>query len=136
VVCYLKTTGSYTGNNFNGVGLYSYGGGTLTRVASSSSSLSLWGGATGFLQISFSSTYAAAKGLYFIALMYSSSAQTTAPALAGMATLDAANKVTPLTTNSSKIQAVSTNVQTTVNTSYSSATELSTTTSPVWAALY
>ena len=81
---YVRTAGSYTGDNNNRVGLYSYSGGTLTLVASSTNSSSLWtSSANAFQTIAFSSTYNASAGLYFVGLLYNNSAQTTAPTLAG-----------------------------------------------------
>lgn len=78
----LQTSGVYTANNYNGVGLFTYSGGTLTLVASSTSDGNIWKG-TAFTinKKAFSSAYTAAAGLYFIGLLYSSSAVTTAPAL-------------------------------------------------------
>ena len=78
-----SANGSYTASNYNGVGLYTYSGGTLTLVASSSNDGTIWssGGST-VRSKAFSSTYSASSGLYFIAAMYSSSAQTTAPTIA------------------------------------------------------
>jgi hypothetical protein len=81
----IKTQGSYTGNNYNGVGLYSVSGGTATLVASSTNSATLWTAALGFLQVPFSSTYVAAPGLYYICVLYCSSAETTAPNLGAAA---------------------------------------------------
>jgi hypothetical protein len=75
--------GAYTSNNYNGVGLYTYSAGTLTRVASSADDGTIW--KTGNVTIgskAFSSTYAASPGLLFVAMLYCSSAQTTAPTLA------------------------------------------------------
>lgn len=75
--------GVYTADNNNKVGLYTYNGsGTLTLVASSANDGNIWkAGTQNFASKAFSSTYAAAAGLYFIALLYNSSAQTTAPGL-------------------------------------------------------
>jgi hypothetical protein len=85
---YQATAGSYTSNNYNGVGLFTYSGGTLTLVASSTDDGTIW---TTTSQTwgskAFSSTYNAAAGLYFIGYIYSSSAQTTAPAIAGAGNL-------------------------------------------------
>ena len=77
-----QTQGNYTADNYNGVGLYSYSGGNITLVASSTDDGNIWK-ATSFTWSSkaFSSTYSASPGLYFAALIYNSSAQTTAPAL-------------------------------------------------------
>lgn len=75
--------GVYTASNNNKIGLYSYdGAGTLNLVASSANDGNLWKGATqSFPAKAFSSTYAAAKDAFVIALLYNSSAQTTAPSL-------------------------------------------------------
>jgi len=77
------TTGSYTANNYNGVGLYTYSGGTLTLVASSTNDGNIWQTASNNTMgnKAFSSTYSASAGIYYIALLYSNSAQTTAPTL-------------------------------------------------------
>lgn len=97
------TQGSYTADNNNKVGLYSYSGGVLTLVASSANNGNLFKAATNSMQTeAFSAPYSAAKGLYFVGLLYNSSAQTTAPALgAGYNTL--ANAQTADLTNSAKI---------------------------------
>jgi hypothetical protein len=77
-----STTGNYTGNNYNGVGLYTYSGGTLTLVASTANDANFWKPtANTITNKPFSATYSAAAGLYYLGFLYSSSAQTTAPAL-------------------------------------------------------
>lgn len=84
VTVFVRTQGSYTGDNNNKVALYSYSGGTMTKVAESTNNSSLWTGtANAFQNIAFSSTYSASPGLYFIGFLYNNSTQTTAPALAG-----------------------------------------------------
>lgn len=77
---YHATQGSYTADNYNGVGLYSYSGGNITLVASSTNDGNIWK-ATGntWNSKAFSSTYNASPGIYFVAFIYNSSAQTTAP---------------------------------------------------------
>lgn len=86
---YVRTLGVYTGDNNNRIGLYSYSGGNLTLVASSANSATLWTSAANAVQtIPFSSTYAAAAGIYFVAFLYNNSAQTTAPALASAVALN------------------------------------------------
>lgn len=75
------TQGNYTANNYNGVGLYSYSGGNLTLVASSTDDGNIWKAAAGLGSKAFSSTYNASAGIYFVGLLYSRSAQTTAPAI-------------------------------------------------------
>ncbi len=71
--------GVYTGDNNNKVGLYTYNGsGTLTLVASSTNDANIWkAGTQSFPSKAFSSTYAAAAGLYFIGLLYNNDQVTT-----------------------------------------------------------
>lgn len=80
---FQPTIGSYTANNYNGVALYSYSGGTMTLVASSTNDGTIWqtGSANIWKSKAFSSTYSASAGVYYLAFIYSSSAQTTAPVL-------------------------------------------------------
>ena len=72
---------SYTANNYNGVGLYSVSGSTLTLVASSTNDGNTWQQGTNWQSKAFSSTYSAAAGIYYIAFIYSVSAATTAPSI-------------------------------------------------------
>ena len=81
VLWYQTTTGAYTADNYNGVGLYSYSGGTLTLQASSTDDGDIWKASTGIRTKAFSSTYAATAGVYYIAIHYNSSAVTTPPAI-------------------------------------------------------
>jgi len=78
-----NTPGVYTSTNYNGVGLYSYSGGTLTLVASSSNDGTIWSssyaGNNTFVTKSFQTSYNASPGIYFAVALYCSSAQTTAP---------------------------------------------------------
>lgn len=80
---FQSVQGSYTADNYNGVGLYSYdGAGTLTLVASSTDDGDIWKGAAHSIQSkAFSSTYNAVTGIYFIGLIYNNSTQVTAPAI-------------------------------------------------------
>jgi len=81
---YQVTNGSYTANNYNGVGLYSQSGGNLTLVASCANDGTIWQpGSAGWKNKAFSSTYTASRGVYYLAALYSSSAQTTAPGIGG-----------------------------------------------------
>lgn len=76
------TQGVYTADNNNRIGLYSYSGGTLTLVASCADDGTLWKGASNSFQTkAFSASYAASAGLYFIGMLYNSSAQTTQPTI-------------------------------------------------------
>lgn len=76
--------GVYTADNYNGIGLYSYSAGTLTKIAESTDDGNIWKGSTATLQTkNFSSPVAVTAGLYFVAFLYNSSAQTTSPSIAG-----------------------------------------------------
>jgi len=77
---FQSVQGVYTANNYNGVGLYTFNAGTMTLVASSTNDGNIWKGTAGTWQTkAFSSTYVATAGIYFVALLYNSSAETTAP---------------------------------------------------------
>jgi hypothetical protein len=81
---YQNTQGAYTADNNNKIGLYTYSGGTMTLVASSTNDGNIWKAASNtWASKAFSATYAAAAGLFFIGFLYNSSAQTTAPVLGG-----------------------------------------------------
>ena len=100
---YQVVQGVYTGNNYNGVGLYSYSGGVLTLVASTTNDANFWTGATGWATKPFSGTYSASSGTFYIGLLYSSSAQTTAPTIAAGTAAPANGFQTVDFTNSAKI---------------------------------
>ncbi len=80
-----RTNGNYTGDNYNGAGLYTWDATTqtLTLVASTTNAADFWStlSTNQWNQKAFSSPYSATAGLYFIALLYNNSAQTTAPQL-------------------------------------------------------
>jgi hypothetical protein len=97
------TQGNYTADNYNGVGLYSYSGGTLTLVASSTDDGNIWKATSGTISSkAFSSPYVAARGLYFVAHLYCSSAQVTAPVTAMILSTTGVNTITDFT-NSAKL---------------------------------
>ncbi len=73
--------GDYTANNYNGVGLYSYSGGTLTLVASSTNDGAIWKGAAGIQKKAFSANYVATAGVYYLAMLYCRSSQVTPPSV-------------------------------------------------------
>lgn len=89
---YQQTMGSYTANNYNGVGLYSYLNGTLTLIASSTNDGNIWKAAGGtWVSKAFSSSVTISPGIYFVLSLYCSSAVVTAPAIGGtMAYISAA----------------------------------------------
>lgn len=105
VMFYQQTQGNYTANNYNGVGLYSASGGTLTLVASSTDDGNIWKGTSNSWQTkAFSSAYTASAGLYYIGALWSSSSTTANPAI-GYAGTAAAGLVSTSTfdfTNSNK----------------------------------
>lgn len=74
--------GNYTADNYNGVGLYTYSGGTLTLVASSTDDGAIWKAtANSWASKAFSAAYIANTGIYFVAAIYNNSAQVTAPSI-------------------------------------------------------
>lgn len=83
---FVAVNGSITANNYNGIGLYSYSGGTLTLVASSATDSNIWSQGTGWKSKAFSSSYSASAGVYFIGTCSSWSAATTAPNLGAVTT--------------------------------------------------
>lgn len=96
-----RTQGGYTADNYNGIALYSVSGTTYTKVASTTDDGNLWK-ATGYSLVTkaFSSAYTAAAGLYMVAFVYNSSAQTTAPNIYGW---NGAVGVSQLITGSHKV---------------------------------
>ena len=84
IILAFSAQGVFTADNNNKVGLYTNNGTTLTRVAQSTNDGNIWKVATNSsAKTAFTSTYAAAAGSYWLAYLYNSSAQTTAPALPG-----------------------------------------------------
>lgn len=95
-------TGNYTANNYNGGGLYTYSGGTLTLVASSTNDGDIWKATVNTIgNKAFSSTYSAAAGLYFVAVTYSASSAVTPPSLGSLVPSSSVNIVNDFT-NSAK----------------------------------
>jgi hypothetical protein len=104
---YQGTAGNYTADNYNGVGLYSQvSGGTFNLVASSTNDGNTWKATSqSWATKAFSAPYSAAAGIYYVAALYNSSAETTAP-LIGAGTALPSNNVTPMDfTNSNKLVA-------------------------------
>lgn len=90
---FQNVQGSYTADTNNRIGLYSYdGSGTLTLVASTTDDGNLWkASSTTWASKAFSSTYAAAEGIYYIGVLYRSTAQTTAPTMGAAPSVVAAS---------------------------------------------
>jgi len=98
------SAGNYTANNYNGGGLYSYSGGTLTLVASSTDDGNIWKTTTNTTgSKAFSATYSASQGSYYLVLLYCSSIQVTAPTIYGASTSFSTPFVTYDFTNSAKL---------------------------------
>lgn len=132
---YQITNGNFTADNSNYLGLYSYSGGTLTQVAISANNANIWkAGANTLGSAAFSATYTAAPGLYYIAYLYNSSAQTTAPGLLNSTSLGGLVTSTLDFTNSAKLNASITG-QTALASTYAMST-LTGTQFPFWGALY
>lgn len=105
---YQRTIGNYTADNNNVIGLYTYSGGTLTQVAVTTNDGNLWqtAGTNTFGTKAFSSTYVATEGLYFIGILYNSSAVVTAPALGTIVNFTNLSQSAVDFTNSAKLCSV------------------------------
>ena len=80
------TPGVYTGDNYNGVGIYAISGNTATLVRSSTNNLTLWTGASNTnIVVPLSSPIVLNPGFYFLASLYNHNGQTTAPSVHGVA---------------------------------------------------
>jgi hypothetical protein len=78
------TAGSFTGDNNCKIGLYTRSGSTFTRVAQSVNNTAIFTQTAGaYFEVAFSSTYVAAPGLYYIAVLFNASAITTNPLFYG-----------------------------------------------------
>jgi hypothetical protein len=110
--------GAFTNTGYNGVALYTYSGGTITRVALSTDSEATWETATAnsWGNVAFSTPYSASEGLYFIGLLYCGGA--TAPAIGGTVNSNNANVNIGDFTNSSELS-FTLNLQTTTPSSLS-----------------
>jgi len=83
---YQAVIGNYTANNYNGVGLYSVSGGTITLIASSTNDGNIWQTfATGtWGNKAFSSPLSnLSAGTYFVGALWNASATTTSPSIQG-----------------------------------------------------
>jgi 3-polyprenyl-4-hydroxybenzoate decarboxylase len=84
-VSFVQTTaGDYTADETNYIALFTVDGDTLTQVAITANNGNLWKGTAGSYQTAaFTTPYSATAGVHAIGFIYSSSAQTTAPQIAG-----------------------------------------------------
>lgn len=102
---YLGTTGNFTGDNTNGLALFSYSAGVLTKVASSANDANIWKGSAGSVQtVAFAGgSIAISAGIYYVCFLYNNSAQTTAPTIGVGQPLGASGMAAGDFTNSAKI---------------------------------
>lgn len=105
VMFYQATQGNFTADNNNYIGLFSYSGGTLTQVAITANNGNIWKGTSNSWQtVAFSSTVALTPGIYYIASLYNSSVQTTAPAVAALSSVINTGNTAPFDfTNNAKL---------------------------------
>jgi hypothetical protein len=103
---YQTTQGVYTAASYNGVGLYSYSGGTLTLVASSTNDGTIWQTASNTWGTkAFSSPYSASAGIYYVACIWVSSSITTAPSIGVASSMSQSSVATFDFLNSAKLSA-------------------------------
>jgi hypothetical protein len=132
---YQGTQGNFTGDNFNGIGLFSYSGGTLTQVAVTANDANIWKGTSGTWQtVAFTTPVALSPGIYYYCFMYNNSAETTAPTIGVAQPVGASGVAVGDFTNSAKLTANQT-TQTTMPSSIAM-TSLSSFTTRQFAALY
>jgi hypothetical protein len=83
---FQSTQGVYTGDQYNGVGVYGYNSatGTATLLASSANDATIWStsGSNSWTNKAFSTSPRLPPGVYLIGALYNNSAQTTAPSIA------------------------------------------------------
>jgi len=85
----ISTQGSFVADNFNGVALFTQSAGTLTQVAISANDGNIWQQVPGVYGIPFTTPYAVTAGtVYWVAFLYNSSSQTTAPVVRGVNLVD------------------------------------------------
>jgi hypothetical protein len=86
VQIYLSVAGSFTANNNNKLGLYSVNSstGVITKVAETANDVAgnIWKGSSGVSKkVAFTAPYNANAGVYYIAMLYNTSSQISAPAV-------------------------------------------------------
>lgn len=102
----IGTPGVYTPNNFNGAALCTIVGGVNTQIAISADTPNIWASAAGYIDLPFVTPVAVTEGTVYTALwLYSSSAQTTAPAIRATTLGATATAAYPGVSNSAKLTA-------------------------------
>ena len=98
----VASNGIETG--YNGLELFSYSGGTLTMIDSTTRDTAAYDAALAWKTKAFPTTHVLTAGLYFIGVVWNRSAQTTAPTLlANLTSNTSASVYTMDFTNSAKI---------------------------------
>lgn len=130
---YQGQQGAYTASDTNEINLYTFSGGTLTKVAGTGNDGNLWKSASGtFVTYAFTGTYAATAGLHFIGMIWNRSAVTTVPIITGLNTTIGSGMDF---TNSSKFIALL-NTQTALAATTQAMSALTTSTQGFYVALY
>lgn len=112
---FQAVAGSYTAANYNGLALYSYSGGTLTLVDSSTRDNTIWTTttATWGSKAFAGGTRTLAPGIYYVAAIFNNSAVTTAPQIGAVYSgTSTVGYTAPLTTNSARISGWETSITT------------------------
>lgn len=77
-----RTGGSYTADEYNGIGLYSVSGTNYTKVAETTNNGDIWKSSGYALETAaFSTPYSAVPGMYYVAFVWNASATSTAPSI-------------------------------------------------------
>lgn len=101
----MVTQGNFTGDQTNALALYSYSGGTLTKVAETANDQNIWkNAANAFVKVAWATPVAVTRGVYFVGAIYNNSAQVTAPTLLTAGSYVATTMATTDLTNSAKIR--------------------------------
>jgi len=131
-----RVAGSFTANNENSIALFSISAGTITKQAVTANDPTIWqAAANAFKQVAFGTPYFAPAGIYFLGLLYNSSAQTTQPQIAFGTSAGSAVQNAPILSNSTSLSLY---LSTAANTQPSSqaASGLSQLSSIPWVGLY
>jgi len=98
----LNTAGNFTADNYNGFGLYSISGGTLTKITETATDGNVWKTTAYTLgSKAWPTPQTLAAGVYFVALHWNASATTTAPSIYTWGTLSSNHAL--ILSNSNKI---------------------------------
>ena len=83
----LSTAGVYTGDNYNGIGIYRSSNDTIYKISETANNANLWKATANVpATVSLPASVTLLPGKYVIACLYNNSAQTTAPSMNGTTT--------------------------------------------------